>query len=89
MEEVTTQGKVISNPTDTNLEEAKASHLANDSRHRVNSRVTALYVAWQATVHLTVLSIANFRLCLHSHSNLLRIITLSQETECWATHHWL
>ena len=89
VDEVVVPGKVISSPTDTNLEEAKASHLANDRRHRVLSRETASYVAKQATVHLTVCSVASFKLCFHNRSNLLRITTLSRETECWATHYWL
>ena len=83
-------GKVISSPTDTSLEEAKANHLVNDSRHRVHSRETALYIAKQATVHLIVHSVSGFRLCLCSHSNPVRTTTtLCWETECWATHHWL
>ena len=63
VEEVTSQDKALSSQTNTNQEEAKASHPANVSRHRVHSRETALYVAKQATVHLTVLSMADLRLC--------------------------
>ena len=63
VEEVMAQNKTLSSRTYTNQKEAKASHLANISRHRVHSRETALYVAKQATVHLTVLSVAGFRLC--------------------------
>ena len=62
VEEVITHDKRLSSPIDTNKEEAQASHLAKDSRHRVLSRETALYVAKQATVHLTVLSVAGFKL---------------------------
>ena len=49
VEEVTAQGKVICSPTNTSLEEAKASHLAKVSRHRVLSTEIASYVAKQAT----------------------------------------
>ena len=88
-EEVTTPGQTISSPTDTSLDEAKASHLANDSRHRDTFKGIDLYVARLATVLLTVHSMADCRLYLLSLSNPLRITTLSREIECWATHHWL
>ena len=87
--EATTTSPIISSPTNTSLDKAKASHLAKDSRHRVYSRAIALYVAWLATGLLTVHSVANFRLCLHSRSNPPRLTTLSRETECCPTHHWL
>ena len=45
VEEVITHDKPLSSPIDNNKEEAQASHLANDSRHRVLSRETALFVA--------------------------------------------
>ena len=45
VEEVTAPDKAISSQTDTNLDEAKAIHLANVSRHRVHFRETALSVA--------------------------------------------
>ena len=89
VEEVTTPGPTISSPTNTSLDEAKASHLANDSRHRVPFKGIALYVARLATGLLIVCSMADFWLCLHSRSNPLRLTTLSWETECWVTHHWL
>ena len=89
MEEVTTPGPTISSPTNSSLEGAMASILANDSRHRVPFKGIALYVARLATVHLIVYSVANFRLCLHGHSSPPRLTTLSQETERWVIHHWL
>ena len=89
VEEVTTSGQTISSPTNTSLEEAKASHLANDSRHRVPFKEIALYVTRLATVLLIVHSVADSKLCLHSRNNPPRLTTLSWETECWATHHWL
>ena len=89
VEEITTQDKPLSSRTGTSLEEAKASHLANDNMHRVLSKGIVSFVARQATVPLIVLNVVAFRLCLHSHNNQLRITTLSRETECWAAHHWL
>ena len=62
VEEVTTPGPTISSPTDSSLEGAKASHLANDRRHRVPSKGIALYVARLAIVLLTVHSMADCRL---------------------------
>ena len=67
--EVIIPGQTISSPTDTSLDEAKSSHLAKVSRHRVLSRAIVLYVARLATVLLIVHSMANFRLCLRSHTN--------------------
>ena len=89
VEEATAPSPIISSPTDSSPTDAKASHLANDSRHRVPSKETALYVARLATVLLIVHSVANSKLCLCSHNNPLRLTTLSRETECWATHYWL
>ena len=82
VEEVITQDKPLSSPTNTNKEEAKASHLANNSRYRALSREIASFVARQAPVPLTVHSVASFKICLHSRNNPLRITTLSRETEC-------
>ena len=89
LEEVATQEKPLSSQTDTSLEEAKASHLAKDRKHRVFSKGIASFVARQATVPLIVLNVVAFRLCLRSRSNPPKLTTLSWETECWATHHWL
>ena len=67
--EVTTPGPTISSPIESSLEGAKASHLANDSRHRVPSKEIALYVARLATVLLIVHSVATSKLCFFSHNN--------------------
>ena len=56
--EVPTTGQIISSPTDTGLDETRASHLVKDSRHRDSSRAIALYVARLATGILTVCSMA-------------------------------
>ena len=45
VEEVITQDQPLSSPTNTRLEEAKASHLANDSRHKVLSKGIVSFVA--------------------------------------------
>ena len=45
VEEAMVTDKVISSQTDTNLDEAKTSHLANISRRRVHFKRTALSVA--------------------------------------------
>ena len=89
VEEVTTPDPIISSPTDSSLTKTKANHVANDSRHRVPFKRVALYVARLATVLLIVHSVANSKLCLRSRNNPPRLTTLSRETECWATHHWL
>ena len=89
VEEVTTHNKTLSSRTDTHQEEAKASHLANFSRRRVCFKEIASYVARQAIMPLIVLNVFAFRPCLCSCNNLLRITTLSRETECCATQHWL
>ena len=85
----TRPGPIVSSATATILDKAKASHLANDSRHRVLSKGIALYVARLATVLLIVCSVADSKLCFRSHNNPPRLTTLSWETECWAIHHWL
>ena len=89
VEEVTTHDKPLRSQIDTNKGEVKASHMANDSRHRVFSKRIASYMARQATVPLIVPNAADFKLCQHSRSNPLRLTTLSRETKCWATYHWL
>ena len=79
VEEVTTPGQTISSPTASSPAEAKASHLTNNSRHRVPFKEIALYVARLATVLLIVYSVADSILCLRSHNNPLRTATLSWE----------
>ena len=60
VKKVTTQEKPLSSRTNTSPEEAKASHLANNSRHRVLSKGIASFVASQATVSLIVLNTVTF-----------------------------
>ena len=76
--EATTTGPITISPTDTSLDEARASHLAKDRRHRYSFRAIALYLARLATGLLIVHSVAECRLYLLSPSNPLRTTTLSR-----------
>ena len=86
--EVQTIGLTISRPTDRHPIEAKDNNQATGSRLRDNFRATVLYVAKLATGLLIVRSVGACRPYLLSRCNPPRTITLSRETECWATHHW-
>ena len=87
--EVATIGQTISRPTDSRPIEAKDSNQTTGSRLRDTFRATVLYVAELATGLLIAHSVGACRPYLLSRCNPPRITTLSRETECWATHHWL
>ena len=80
VEEIATQDKPLCSQTNTSLEEAKDSHLANDNKHREPFKEIALYVARLATILLIVHSVADSKPCLRSHNNPPRLTTFSWET---------